>query len=58
VAAIDDGIVLMKRLCLKLADVPTPSGRTPRELQGDNPHQLPILSGYYPDLPAIAQISE
>jgi hypothetical protein len=33
VAAVDDGIVAMENLIGKLADVPTPAGPTPRELQ-------------------------
>jgi hypothetical protein len=37
----------MEKLCEKLADVPTPSGPTPRELQGYDHRQLPILSGYH-----------
>jgi len=42
-AAIDDGIVLMEKLCEKLADVPTPSGQTPREIEEKTRRALPIL---------------
>jgi len=42
-AAIDDGIVLMEKLCEKLADVPTPSGQTPREIRKGIQSELPIL---------------
>jgi hypothetical protein len=42
-AAIDDGIVLLEKLCEKLADVPTPSGQTPREIEEKARRELPIL---------------
>jgi hypothetical protein len=42
-AAIDDGIVLMEKLCEKLADVPTPSGQTPRQIEEKTRRALPIL---------------
>ncbi len=32
IAAVDDGILLLEKLCKELADVPTPAGPTPREL--------------------------
>ena len=32
-AAVEDGVAAYENLWSKLADVPTPSGRTPRELQ-------------------------
>jgi hypothetical protein len=35
VAAVDDGIDAMENLLGKLADVPTPSGPTPREIRGE-----------------------
>jgi hypothetical protein len=31
-AAVDDGLEALERLCLQLADLPTPAGPTPREL--------------------------
>jgi hypothetical protein len=31
-AVVDDGIEALETLCQKLADVPTPSGPTPREI--------------------------
>lgn len=35
VAAIDDGLAALEKLCEKLVDVPTPSGPTPRQLGRD-----------------------
>lgn len=35
-AAVDDGLVALENLCEKLADIPTPSGPTPRQLGADN----------------------
>src|SRR5688500_14439001 len=32
-AAVDDGLVALERLCTGLADVPTPAGPTPRQLE-------------------------
>jgi integrase len=32
-AAVEEGIEFMKKLCQKLADVPTPAGPTPREIE-------------------------
>jgi len=43
IAAVDDGIILMEKLCEKLTDVPTPSGPTPRELRNGLRRGLPIL---------------
>jgi hypothetical protein len=34
-AAVDDGLAALERLCARLADVPTPAGPTPRQLQSD-----------------------
>ena len=42
-AAVDDGIELLEKLCEKLADVPTPAGLTPRELETRARRELPIL---------------
>ncbi len=36
VAAVDDGLAALDALQQKLADVPTPAGPTPRQLQGSN----------------------
>ncbi len=36
VAAVDDGLAALDTLQQKLADVPTPAGPTPRQLQADN----------------------
>lgn len=41
VAAVDDGIGALERLCERLADVPTPQGPTPREL--DPAHSSMVL---------------
>jgi hypothetical protein len=41
-AAADDGPAALEKLCLKLIDVPTPSGPTPRELGGGK-QTLPVL---------------
>jgi hypothetical protein len=42
-AAVEEGIEFMKKLCKKLADVPTPAGPTPREIRAKVKHELPIL---------------
>ena len=34
-AAVDDGVTACDHLLTQLADVPTPAGPTPRQLQGD-----------------------
>jgi len=44
VAAVDDGILLMEKLCQKLDDVPTPAGPTPRDLRSKICRELPILA--------------
>ncbi len=44
VAAVDDGILLMEKLCQKLDDVPTPAGPTPRDLRSKRIRELPILA--------------
>ncbi len=43
-AAVEEGIELMEKLCQQLADVPTPSGPTPRELGANGRRELPIVS--------------
>lgn len=47
-AAVDDGLEALERLCMQLADVPTPAGPTPRELSQPAGTPLPVL-------PACAQ---
>jgi hypothetical protein len=47
VAAVDDGILLMEKLCQKLEDVPTPAGPTPRDLRGKGLRALPILAAHH-----------
>jgi hypothetical protein len=42
-AAIDDGILLMEKLCEELADAPTQSGQKPREIRKGLQSELPIL---------------
>lgn len=42
-AAVDEGIELFEKLCRKLADVPTPTGQTPRELANNERPSLPML---------------
>jgi len=39
-AAVEEGVEAVERLCVRLADVPTPSGKTPRELAAQ-PSGLP-----------------
>ncbi len=35
IAAIDEGVHLLEQLCARLADIPTPGGPTPRQLQDE-----------------------
>ena len=39
VSAVDDGLAALEKLCEKLADVPTPAGPTPRELESQPGYQ-------------------
>jgi len=41
-AAVDDGLTAMEKLLAQLADVPTPSGTTPRQLQAPRLVQLEV----------------
>ena len=43
-AAVDDGLVALEKLCEKLADVPTPAGPTPRELNARGTRMLPMFN--------------
>ncbi len=43
-AAVDDGLVALEKLCEKLADVPTPAGPTPRELNANGTRTLPMFN--------------
>ena len=43
-AAVDEGVAAMEKLLTNLADVPTPSGRTPRQLNGE-PNQVLLAHG-------------
>ncbi len=40
VAAVDDGLAALDALQQKLADVPTPVGSTPRQLQASDQHTV------------------
>lgn len=42
-AAVEDGISAMERLCLQLADVPTPAGPTPKQLAARNQEKETII---------------
>jgi integrase len=42
-AAIDDGLAALEKLCEQLADIPTPSGPTPRELGNGGKRVLPMV---------------
>jgi integrase len=42
-AAVDDGLAALEQLCAKLADVPTPAGPTPREMDAVGRHMLPVM---------------
>jgi len=42
-AAVDDGLVALEHLCVKLADVPTPAGPTPRNLGLKGKRVLPMI---------------
>ena len=42
-AAVDDGLVALEQLCVKLADVPTPAGPTPRNLGLEGKRVLPMI---------------
>ena len=39
-AAVDDGLAALDALQQKLADVPTPAGSTPRQLQASDRHTV------------------
>lgn len=43
-AAVEEGVELFKKLCSKLADVPTPGGPTPNELTEARRRRLPIVT--------------
>lgn len=42
--AVEEGVEFMEKLCDKLADVPTPAGPTPREIEASIRRKLPVLS--------------
>ena len=44
VAAVDDGLAAMEKLLAQLADMPTPAGPTPRQLQTERLVQLEVKS--------------
>ena len=46
IAAVESGIEFMNQLCLRLADMPTPDGSTPRELSVVARRELPILPAF------------
>ena len=41
-AAVDDGLAALEKLCEQLVDVPTPGGPTPRELDTARKRLLPM----------------
>lgn len=45
-AAVDDGLIALEKLCEQLADIPTPSGPTPRDLEKVGKRLLPMASTY------------
>jgi hypothetical protein len=45
-AAIDDGVAAFEKLLVQLADVPTPAGPTPRQLQSSALVQLEVGTSY------------
>jgi hypothetical protein len=42
-SAVEDGIVMLEKLCAKLANIPTPAGPTPSEINTAPHRELPIL---------------
>jgi integrase len=42
-AAVEDGLAALERLSAQLADVPTPAGLTPRELNASGRRELPVI---------------
>ncbi len=42
--AVEEGVAFMEKLCNKLADVPTPAGPTPREIEASIRRKLRVLS--------------
>lgn len=43
-AAVEDGLAALAKLSAQLADVPTPAGPTPRQLNAPDRRELPIIS--------------
>jgi hypothetical protein len=42
--AVEEGVEFMEKLCNKLADVPTPAGPTPREIEARDRRKLSVLA--------------
>jgi Phage integrase family len=42
-SAVEDGIVMLEKHCAKLANIPTPAGPTPHEINNTTHRELPIL---------------
>jgi hypothetical protein len=42
-AAVEDGLVAVEKLYIRLLDIPTPAGPPPREIEKKTRRELPIL---------------